>query len=143
MNWYKVFHILGLLFWIGGLLDLTRILGYHVKEELAVQERLSRMEFRMFWFVCTPGMVLSALMGTLMFFGGGGIDVYFGGHGAWFHVKALLVVFLLAIHAITGKFIMDLKARPENISPARFKAIHGITGLFVTAIVILAIVKPF
>jgi uncharacterized membrane protein len=88
-------------------------------------------------------MVLSAIMGTLMFFKGGGIDVYFGGYYAWFHIKALLVVFLLAIHVIAGKYIMDLKAQPANISPARFKVLHGVTGLLVTTIVILAVVKPF
>ena len=143
MAWFLVFHIVGLILWLGGLLDLTRILGYHVKEDIPVQERLSWMEFRMYWFVATPGMILSVVMGLLLFFKGGGVDIYFGGGFQWFIIKFVLALILIVIHFYFGKMLMALKAHPRIMSPARFKAIHGVIGLLFIFIVILAVVKPF
>lgn len=142
MDWYRVFHIIGFIFWVGGLLDISRILGYHVKEEINVQERLSWMEFRMFWFVSTPGLIVTYAMGILLFFSGGGVPVYLKGAG-WFHAKLTAIVVLTIIHFIIGKSLMNLREEPKQCSPAKFKAMHGIAGLCVTAIVILVILRPF
>lgn len=143
MAWYLTFHIVGLILWLGALLDLTRILGYHVKEDLPVQERLSWMEFRIYWFVATPGMILAVVMGLLMFFNGGGVANYFSGNSSWFLVKFILAMVLILIHFIFGKMLMQQRAEPRITSPARFKALHGITGLIFILIVIMAVVKPF
>lgn len=143
MQWFLAFHIIGLILWLGGLLDLTRILGYHVKEEIPVQVRLSWMEFRMYWFVSTPGMLLSVIMGLLLFVHGGGVDVYFGGAQKWFVVKFVLALFLIIIHFALGKMLMTLRAEPQKTNPARFKAMHGITGLIFIGVVLLVFLKPF
>lgn len=142
MAWYLVFHVLGLVVWMGALLDLTRILGYHVKEDLNVQERLSFMEFRIFFFVSTPGLIITLIFGILMFFEAGGTAQYFQ-HNLWFHVKLGLVLLLFAIHFFVGKQVLKLKAQPQKIKPAKFKALHGITALTMTIIIILVFVKPF
>jgi len=143
MAWYLVFHILGVIIWIGGLMDLTRLVGYHVKEEVFVQARLSNMEFRMYWFVATPGMVLAVVMGIFLFFKGGGVPVYFGGPSSWFIMKFLLAMGLILIHFVFGRFLMDLKMQPRQMNPARFKILHGLTGLMVVGIIIMVFVKPF
>lgn len=143
MAWYLVFHIVGFILWLGGLLDLTRILGYHVKEDLVVQQRLSWMEFRMYWFVATPGMILAVVAGLILFFMGGGTAIYFGGRSSWFLVKFGLALGLIVIHFICGRQIMDLRARPRFTSAVPFKVLHGLTGLVFIFVVILAVVKPF
>ena len=142
MKWYLVFHIIGFIFWAGGLLDISRILGYHVKEEIAVQKRLSWMEFRMFWFVSTPGLIVTWAMGLALFLTGGGVDVYLKGAG-WFHGKLTAVLVLTIIHFLIGRSVMQLRAEPKISNPAKFKALHGIAGLCVVAIVILVMIKPF
>lgn len=142
MQWFLTFHIIGLILWLGGLLDLTRILGYHVKEDIPVQKRLSRMEFRMYWFVATPGMILAVVMGLFMFFKGGGISAYFGDF-SWFRFKFALALVLIVVHFAFGKMVMDQRANPRITSPVRFKILHGVTGLIFISIVILAVVKPF
>lgn len=143
MAWFLVFHIVGLILWLGGLLDLTRILGYHVKEDIPVQERLSWMEFRMYWFVATPGMILAVVMGLFLFYYGGGVASYFSGHSYWFTFKLIFVLVLIALHFYFGKALMSLRAQPRIMSPAKFKALHGITGLIFIIVVMLAVVRPF
>ncbi|MCP5464092.1 MAG: CopD family protein [Deltaproteobacteria bacterium] len=143
MRWFLAFHIVFFIIWAGALLDLTRILGYHVKEELPVQQRLSAMEFRMFWFVATPGMVVTILMGLFAFFSGGGVQTYFGSGALWFHIKITFVLLLISVHFLLGKNIMKLRAQPEKLAPGRFKALHGLTGVFLIAIIIMVMVRPF
>lgn len=142
MAWALTFHLLGLIVWMGALLDLTRILGYHVKEELAVQARLSAMEFRMFFFVATPGLAITLIFGIILFFLGGGVSQYLVGKG-WFHAKLTLLIGLFVIHFFIGKQILKLRATPQKISPKRFKALHGIAALMMVLILILVMVKPF
>jgi protoporphyrinogen IX oxidase len=142
MAWLLTFHILGFIVWLGALLDLTRILGYHVKEELQVQARLSAMEFRMFFFVATPGLAITLIFGTLLFFTGGGVSQYLVGHG-WFHAKLTLVIVLFVIHYFVGKEILKLRAAPKQTSPVRFKILHGVAALVMIFILILVMVKPF
>lgn len=143
MAWFLTFHLLGLIVWMGALLDLTRILGYHVSEEIPVQTRLSFMEFRIFFFVATPGLIVTLLFGTLLFFHGGGIDYYLKGATVWFHAKLSLVIFLLGIHTVMGKHILKLRSHPQKMKPAKFKALHGVTALTLILILILVLVKPF
>lgn len=142
MLWYKVFHFLGLIVWIGGLLDLTRILGYHVKEDEVVQKRLSWMEHRMFFFVSTPGLIIALVFGLLLFMAGGGPLQYFKGSG-WFHAKSTLILILFFIHFFVGKKILAFKEDHSQKNPAVFKALHGVAALCVTLSIILAVVKPF
>ena len=143
MKWYLVFHIVGFVIWVGTLLDLTRILGYHVKEEIAVQERLSRMEFRMYWFVATIGLALTVIFGLLLFFSNGGFATYVTGPFKWFVAKFCFVLSLVVIHILFGRYLMELKANPRKMNPARFKILHGLTGLIFISILIMVLVKPF
>lgn len=142
MQWYLVFHVVGFVIWVGSLLDLTRILGYHVKEEIAVQERLSRIEFRMFWFVSTIGLALTVIFGLLCFMSGGGVAEYFQNGTKWFHIKATLVILLVVIHFLFGRFLMDLRANPRLMKPVKFKVLHGLTGLIFILILIMVLVRP-
>lgn len=142
MQWYLVFHVVGFVIWVGSLLDLTRILGYHVKEEIAVQERLSRIEFRMFWFVSTIGMALTIIFGLLCFMSGGGIAAYLQSPAKWFHVKLTLVFVMIVIHFVFGRYLMELRASPRIMKPVRFKILHGLTGLVFIGILIMVLVRP-
>src|SRR5688500_4204910 len=109
MAWYLIFHILGFILWMGGLLDMTRILGYHVKEENSVQQRLSWMERRMFFFVATPGMFITLAMGVMLFFSQGGFQGYLL-TSAWFHIKICMVLLLIGVHFLVAKQILSLQA---------------------------------
>ncbi|MCA8938320.1 MAG: hypothetical protein KDB07_00805 [Planctomycetes bacterium] len=55
--------------YLGSLLNLSRILGYHAKEEREVRIRLSRMEKRMYFAVNLPGLLIMLTFGLLMLLG--------------------------------------------------------------------------
>ena len=141
MQWFKIFHIIGFILWVGSLMDLSRILGYHVKEEIDVQKRLAAIEFRIYWFVATIGLVITLIMGICLFEAGGGVDHYFRGGGIWFHIKSTLLVLFVGIHALIGHLFMNLRRLPEKKNPAIFKALHGIMGLLLIGIVSMAVLK--
>jgi uncharacterized membrane protein len=69
--WILAFHLIALFLWVGQLLFLSRFLGYHVKEPAEVQQRLSQLERRMYFYICIPGGFVAILTGVMMLLGVG------------------------------------------------------------------------
>lgn len=137
--WWLVFHLLGIILWIGGILNLSRMLGYHTKEAIEVQERLSWMEFRMYHFVSLPGLAITVITGIGML----AVEPMLLQGQGWLHAKLAVVVGLIVIDQLLRTKLMALRAQPALISPKPFKILHGLMGLALIAILILAIVRPF
>jgi uncharacterized integral membrane protein (TIGR00701 family) len=140
-GWLVGFHLIGVVLWMGGLLTFSRVLGYHSKEHPSVRPRLTYIEGRLNALVAWPGAFLTIVFGLWLT-----ID-----HGmawfrvaAWLHFKLALVVAALAIHVVlTVKHYKIRRAHPaEPMSRALFAALHGIVGLLVIAIVLLATNQP-
>ncbi|MCC6573029.1 MAG: CopD family protein [Planctomycetes bacterium] len=159
MLWIKSFHLISLFIWVGGLLGLSRMLGYHVKENEETRAALSRIEKRMYYFVTVPGGVLALITGLMLLFGVGREGVtpmetalsYLaprdaGGHETpWyitFHVKLALVVALLGCDFYLGSQIRMLARGGTPPGKARYSALHGIISVILMAIVILMIAGP-
>ncbi|MEQ8764100.1 MAG: CopD family protein [Planctomycetota bacterium] len=134
---FKLIHIFGFVLWIGAMMGLSRLLGYHVKEEAPVRQRMAFMEKRMAYFVSLPGLVITLIGGVGMLLEKKSELL----QAPWLHIK-LTLVFLL----IVADFLMQAKMRKIHAadtmpSPAFFKAIHGIIGLMLLAILYFAIFK--
>lgn len=159
MAWIKAFHLISLFIWVGGLLGLSRMLGYHVKEDEATRKALSRIEKRMYYFVTVPGGVLSILTGLMLLFGVGreGLGAMetaisyldprdaAGQPTTWyitFHVKLALVVALLGCDFYLASQINKLAKGGPPPGKARYSALHGIIATILMAIVILVIAGP-
>jgi uncharacterized membrane protein len=124
--WLLAFHLIALFLWVGQLLFLSRFLGYHVQEAPEVQERLSRMEKRMYLYICLPGGVLAIVTGLLMLHGvgtggnpGEALGWYlkprteFGDPSFWyvtFHTKLVAFAILFACDLYLGRQIFKLAA---------------------------------
>lgn len=158
-KWFLAFHLIGLVIYLGGLLNLSRMLGYHVKESAEVRARLSWMEKRMYFFVTLPGLAIAATFGLLMLFGvgsegmaGNAIQHYYvprvaetGEKSAWyatFHAKSVLIVILLVLDFFLGRQIVTLAKGGEPPKPARFKILHGLIALVTILIIILMVARP-
>lgn len=125
-GWLLAFHVLALFLWVGQLLFLSRFLGYHVQEPAAVQARLSRLEQRMYLYICLPGALLAGLTGLLMLHGASapGFEsasaalAYYikpkladGTRSFWwvtFHVKLVCVALLVCCDVYLGRQIFRL-----------------------------------
>ncbi|GMV38360.1 MAG: hypothetical protein AMXMBFR64_00760 [Myxococcales bacterium] len=135
MNWLLVVHLLGVIFWMGSLLILSRMLGYHVKEELAVQTRLSAIERRLYFGALLPGLVLALGTGTWML-----IDDPALLKNPGFHMKLTLVVVGIAAQLVMQRFMGSLRDEPRKEGGARYKIVHAVLGLVLVGVLVSVLV---
>lgn len=131
MNWLLVVHLLGVIFWMGGLLILSRMLGYHVKEELAVQTRLSAIEKRLYWGALMPGLILTLGTGVWLLLERPELLKNPG-----FHIKLTLVVVGIAAQFVIQRFIASLRDEPRKGGAGRYKAVHAVLGVVLIGILV-------
>lgn len=136
--WIKALHIAFMVTWFAGLFYLPRLFIYHSEagEEIA-QTRFGIMERRLF-IIMTIGAVLTTVFGiALLSINPVLLNI------AWFRLKLILLAGLFIYHLQCWHWIGRLKAGrfPDNTKGLRW--FNEIPTIFLLAIVILAIVKPF
>ncbi len=139
METWEMIHLLGIILWVGGLMNLTRMISFHVGEEPEVQKRLHYIENRIFKFVTLPGLVLTLVAGLYML--STNMDFYM--KQPWMHAKLLFVGFMLGITAILQGKLSELANNNEKQSPKAFKIAHGVTGLMLILILVMIYIRPF
>ena len=134
-------HLLGVILWTGGLLNLTRILGYHAREAPAVRPRYSWLEGRLDFLVTVPGAVITVATGVAQAWLDG--SAYFAA-ATWLQVKLGLVAVVALLHVWVARRHRALARGPAAAPMKRgpYAAIHGTLGLIVIAILFLAVLKP-
>lgn len=133
-SWILVFHLVGIVFWVGSLLLLTRILAWHVGEDEALKPRLAELERKLLAGGAGPGALIAIVTGLWML-----IELEWGPldsqmNGAGFHIKLTLVVLLIALHGLI-QIKAGALARGEATSAKSFKVLHGVVGLLLIAII--------
>lgn len=134
-----MFHVLGMVLWMGGLMNLTRMVSFHVGEEPEVQKRLYYIENRLFKFVTLPGLGITLVAGLYML--SNNMDYYM--KQPWMHGKLLFVGIMLAVTALLQGKLNELANNHAKQSAKAFKIAHGITGLMLILIIAFVIIKPF
>lgn len=135
MSVVKFFHVLFVFIWIGGLLSLTRLMGYHCKEEDQVQRRLALLYKRMYFFVQMPSMILAVVCGLILW---ATTDLSY--HPGWFHMKLTFASVLIVCDVISGFWVMQLQKEPDHSKGVRYKILHGITGLALMGVLFSSLV---
>ena len=137
-EWIKALHVIAVIAWMAGMLYLPRLFVYHcdVADE-AGHVRFATMERKLY------GMGLIAMLGTWIF----GIwmlllePALMQAH--WLHAKLSLVLLLSGYQGWLKSQVRKFAAR-QNTRSARFwRFANEVPALFLVAIVILVIVKPF
>jgi putative membrane protein len=139
MLWLKSLHIMAVIAWFAGLFYLPRLFVYHTGAAPGseLSETFKVMEWRLLRVIMMPASILVWITGPWLAWIEG---VYMDG---WFMAKAVLVVGLTGFHHALARWRKDF-ARDQNRHPARFYRIaNEVPTLFLVAIVILVIVKPF
>jgi putative membrane protein len=137
--WILVFHLTGLVFWLGSLLVVTHILAIHSEEpSIEVREALGRLEVKLLKGLARPGAAVMVISGIIMI---GGNPHYL--HEHWLQAKlllvALLVVLDLRVYFRTTAFL----AGRVELRRRECMALHGAISLVFFAILILVLLKPF
>jgi protoporphyrinogen IX oxidase len=138
IKWGIVFHLFGVIVWIGNLLVIASMLSLATEEVGAARERLILVSQRLFQIGCNIGALATVLFGVILIL----LDpsTLMGG---WLHLKLLLVLVLFYFHYRLYRRILSLENDPSGASAREFKLIHGIVSMLLLAILALAVLKPF
>ncbi|MBV9576032.1 MAG: protoporphyrinogen oxidase HemJ [Gammaproteobacteria bacterium] len=140
MLWVKAFHLIFIVCWFSGLFYLPRLYVYHAMTTDATSiARFKIMERKLYYGITTPNAVLSILFGIWL--------VSFNVHGymqmTWLHIKLSLVALLLVYHGYLGVLLKNFRLDKNTHGHVFYRILNEIAVLFLIAIVILAVVKPF
>lgn len=140
MAWLLVFHLLGLAFWIGALLLVSKLLGVHTQETSPdARQTLVRVERSLLNGWAFPGAAIMLVTGFWLLTLNPGYYLRAG----WFHTKLLLVVVLVGFHVWTWWRARALAGGRTGLRRAEFGALHGLVALVFLGILILVFLKPF
>lgn len=133
--WVLVFHLVGMVFWIGGLMLAVAAAGAAGEDEAARAQRaqLAHKGLRGF---AHPGAALMIVTGGLLIYLLPEVRM-----AGWLHAKLALVAILIGLDvALT----LQVRRMPgHELPPARLGMFHGTISLIFLLILVLVLVKPF
>jgi putative membrane protein len=138
VGWLLVFHLFGVIFWVGSLLLITSLLAMVPDEVGLPKERFIMIASRLFYGGCNIGGVVTLLFGIGLMVEDKGVL-----REGWLHVKLGLVFILLLVHLRLHRRIVALSDNPSSVTRSEFRAIHGVVSLLLLAILVMAVLKPF
>ena len=144
MLWLKAFHIIFMVTWFAGLFYLPRLFVYHCGVNDATgQGRFCTMERKLF-FLMTIGGGLTIFFGALMITGIMGIpgrpDLL---DAPWMRMKLLLALLLVVYHVWLWLLHRDFANYRNQHGHKFYRWINEVPALFLIAMVLLAILKPY
>ena len=137
--WVLVFHLIGMVFWLGSLLVVTHVLAIH-SEEPSPEARAAfgRLEMKLFKGLAHPGAALMVITGAILI---GENPHYLREH--WLHAKLLLVAILIVLDFRVYFRATALLAGRAELRRRECMALHGTISLVFFGILILVLLKPF
>lgn len=140
-NWIKAFHLIAVMSWMAGLLYLPRLFVYHAMEEPGSEtaKKFEVMEEKLLKVIMNPAMIVTWILGLLMFFS----NLEYFRTAGWMHAKFLLVIFMSASHMVMASHRRKFAEKENTKSHKYFRWLNEVPTLLMIVIVILAVVKPF
>ncbi len=139
MLWLKALHISFVICWFAGLFYLPRILVHHAaSDDEGARARLVIMARKLYRFV-TPMMWLAVLLGLATAFTNW--DYYL--LAPWMWLKVAGVLLLMAYHYLCGRYVRAIDEKGSPHGHVYFRFFNEIPVLFLFAIVLLVVLKPF
>jgi putative membrane protein len=133
-----VFHIFGVILWIGSLLLISTLMMLVADEVGVAKERLIVGARRLFNFSGNIGAAVAILFGALALVAAPETLE----HG-WMHLKIVLVLLMLVVHVRLYLRIVALENDPGAATRREFSIIHGIASAVLIAILFLVFIRPF
>lgn len=136
MLWVKVFHIMMVIAWLGGLFYLPRIF-VHYAEGLQLGEdvrRLGIMATKLFKFMTV--MAVQAIAAGIWLWLGYGLS------GNWLYAKMVFVLGLVAYQVICWFYLQKLLNNDLTESSGYLRYFNEMPLLLVVPILIFVVVKP-
>lgn len=139
MHWIEAFHIIFVVTWFAGLFYLPRLFVYAAENPEDPPGSLLQLMQRRLMGITHIGGALAIGFGLTKLFN----EPWHLQNGWWMHVKLTLVTGLVIYHLWCRKLVGDF-ARGQNRHSSRwYRWFNEVPALFLVAIVILVVVKPF
>jgi putative membrane protein len=140
MLWLKAFHIIAVVTWFAALFYLPRLFVYHaMAEDQVSKDRFKIMERKLYRGIMTPSMVIVVALGVWMF--SLNSAYYFSQH--WMLAKLALVALLVGYHFMCGSLLKKFTQDINNKGHVFYRWFNEVPVLFLIAIIILVVVRPF
>ncbi|WP_054113890.1 CopD family protein [Marinagarivorans algicola] len=138
--WVKAFHIMAVVAWFAVLFYLPRLFVYHAScDDVAGRERFKIMERKLYRGIGAPSMILVWTLGAWMAY----LNWDYYKTQGWFHAKLTLVFLLTGYHHMCGAYVKKFARDFEPPSHVFFRWFNEVPVLFLAAIVIMVVVRPF
>ena len=137
--WALVFHVVGFVFWMAGLMVATQVMAAEAVEPSAEARRaLERLERVLFKGVAHPGAAITVVAGiTVVAIQPGYL------YQRWLHAKLTLVAVLIALDLMAWFRAREYHAGAAPLRRGFCKGIHAAIATVFLGIVILVMIKPF
>ena len=140
MLWIKSFHIIFMVTWFSGLFYLPRLFVYHtMASDKTSIERFKIMERKLYYGITTPGGILTIIFGLWLV----ALSPQSYMPMIWFHAKMGLVLLVILYHIYLGFLLKKFKHNRNKHGHVYYRILNEVPILFLIAIVILVVVKPF
>ena len=137
IRWVIVFHLFGVIIWVGNLLVIASMLSLAAEEVGAARERLILIARRLFQIGCNIGALTTVFFGIVLILLDPSVLML-----GWLHAKLVLVLVLLYFHYRLYRRILNLENDPSSASTREFKMIHGFVSALLLGILALAVLRP-
>jgi putative membrane protein len=135
----KALHIIAMVCWFAGLFYLPRLFVYHaMSEDETSKARFCIMERKLYRGIMLPSMLATVIFGLwLLHLNPAWLSM------GWMHAKLALVLVLIGYHHLCGAQLKRF-ARGENArSHVFYRWFNEVPVLFLIAIILLVVIKPF
>lgn len=140
MLWLKAFHIVAVVTWFAALFYLPRLFVYHaMSEDQISKDRFKIMERKLYRGIMTPSMIVVIALGIWMIT----LNAEHYLSAGWMHAKLALVTFLVGYHFMCGALLKNFAQDINDKSHVFYRWFNEVPVLFLIAIVILVVVRPF
>ena len=138
--WFKAFHLISVITWFAALFYLPRLFVYHAMADDHISlERFKVMERKLYRGIMTPSMVVALVLGLCMLAANWSALQQAG----WMHAKLFLVVLLIGYHHMCLAFMKKFARDANTRSHVFYRWFNEVPVVFLLAITILVIVRPF
>jgi putative membrane protein len=138
LNWVLVFHIFGVVFWVGSLLLISRVMALVAYEVGVAKERIIVLARRLLLVSANTGAAVTMIFGILAVAAEPGVLAR-----GWLHLKLLLVLLMLVVHFRLYQRIRAIEEAPLEATRREFSIMHGLVSLLLLGILMLVFLKPF
>ena len=137
--WLKALHVIAVIAWMAGMLYLPRLFVYHCETVPGSpeSERFKLMERRLLRAIINPSMIAVWVLGLALAFVTR--DYVF----AWLQTKFVLVLALSGVHGFFAATVKRFARDERRYSQRFYRILNEVPTVFMIAIVILAVAKPY